>query len=79
MALYDDVFGSHPVFSEEYRTMQHVIDHIMSNLERPLPVEELAKVAASAERISRASSLPARAFRRPSSCCRNGCSAPSSF
>ncbi|KQV30758.1 AraC family transcriptional regulator [Rhizobium sp. Root1203] len=45
MALYDDVFGSHPVFSEEYRTMQHVIGHIMSNLERPLPVEELAKVA----------------------------------
>ena len=25
--------------------MQHVIDHIVSNLERPLPVEELAKVA----------------------------------
>ena len=45
MALYDDVFGSHPIFSEEYRTMQHVIGHIVSNLEHPLPVEELAKVA----------------------------------
>ncbi|MDK1494189.1 AraC family transcriptional regulator [Sinorhizobium sp. 7-81] len=45
MALYDDVFGSHPVFSQEYRTMHHVIDHIMANLEKPLPVEELAKVS----------------------------------
>ncbi|ASY59139.1 AraC family transcriptional regulator [Sinorhizobium sp. CCBAU 05631] len=45
MALYDDVFGSHPVFSEEYRTMHHVIDHIMANLEKPLPVEELARVS----------------------------------
>ncbi|MCA1443284.1 AraC family transcriptional regulator [Ensifer sp. IC4062] len=45
MALYDDVFGSHPVFSQEYRTMQHVIDYIMANLEKPLPVEELARVS----------------------------------
>ncbi|WP_026620827.1 AraC-like DNA-binding protein (plasmid) [Ensifer sp. WSM1721] len=45
MALYDDVFGSHPVFSEEYRKMQHVIDHILANLEKPLPVEELARVS----------------------------------
>jgi AraC-like DNA-binding protein len=45
MALFDDVFGSHPVFSQEYRTMQHVIDHIAANLEQPLPVEELAKVS----------------------------------
>ncbi|MDK1377312.1 MULTISPECIES: AraC family transcriptional regulator [unclassified Sinorhizobium] len=45
MALYDDVFGSHPVFSQEYRTMQHVIDHIIANLEKPLPVEELAMVS----------------------------------
>ncbi|WP_349436399.1 AraC family transcriptional regulator [Pararhizobium sp. A13] len=45
MALYDDVFGSHPVFSQEYRTMQHVIDHIMANLEHPLPVEKLADVS----------------------------------
>ncbi|TCN33905.1 AraC family transcriptional regulator [Sinorhizobium americanum] len=45
MALYDDVFGSHPVFSEEYRTMHHVIDHILANLEKPLPVEELARVS----------------------------------
>ncbi|WP_026187280.1 AraC family transcriptional regulator [Ensifer sp. BR816] len=45
MALYDDVFGSHPVFSEEYRKMHHVIEHILANLEKPLPVEELARVS----------------------------------
>ncbi len=45
MVLYDDVFGSHPVFSQEYRTMQHVIDHISANLEKPLPVEALAEVS----------------------------------
>lgn len=45
MALYDDVFGAHPVFSQEYRTMQHVIQHIMTNLEHPLPVEKLAEVS----------------------------------
>ncbi|MGF6177842.1 AraC family ligand binding domain-containing protein [Ensifer sp. 4252] len=45
MALYDDVFGAHPVFSQEYRTMQHVIQHIMANLEHPLPVETLAEVS----------------------------------
>lgn len=45
MALYDDVFGAHPVFSQEYRTMQHVIQHIMANLEHPLPVERLAEVS----------------------------------
>ncbi len=45
MALYDDVFGSHPVFSQEYRTMQHVIDHISANLEKPLPVEEMAQIS----------------------------------
>jgi AraC-like DNA-binding protein len=45
MVLYDDVFGSHPVFSQEYRTMSHVIDHISANLEKPLPVEVLADVS----------------------------------
>ncbi|RCS24171.1 AraC family transcriptional regulator [Phyllobacterium salinisoli] len=45
MALYDDVFGSHPVFSQEYRTMQHVIDYIHANLERPLPVADLARIS----------------------------------
>ena len=45
MILYDDVFGSHPVFSQEYRTMQHVIDHILTNLQQPLPVETLAEVS----------------------------------
>ncbi|WP_438751254.1 AraC family ligand binding domain-containing protein [Pararhizobium sp. O133] len=45
MVLYDDVFGSHPVFSQEYRTMQHVLDHINAHLEQPLPVEKLADVS----------------------------------
>ncbi len=45
MVLYDDVFGSHPVFSQEYRTMQHVLDHINAHLEQPLPVETLAEVS----------------------------------
>ncbi|WEZ85772.1 AraC family transcriptional regulator (plasmid) [Rhizobium sp. 32-5/1] len=45
MVLYDDVFGSHPAFSHEYRTMQHVIDYIAANLEKPLPVETLADVS----------------------------------
>ncbi|NGO50092.1 AraC family transcriptional regulator [Allomesorhizobium camelthorni] len=45
MALFDDVFGSHPVLSLEYRTMQHVIDHIAANLDQPLPVGDLAKVS----------------------------------
>ena len=45
MVLYDDVFGSHPVASKESRAMQHVIDHIAANLDKPLPVEELAQVS----------------------------------
>jgi len=45
MVLYDDVFGSHPVLSQEYRTMQHVIDHIVANLEHSLSVETLAEVS----------------------------------
>lgn len=45
MALYDDIFGSHPLLSREYRAMQHVIDYIDANLEQPLPVETLAKVS----------------------------------
>ncbi len=45
MALYDDVFGAHPVFGQEYRTMQHVLTHIADNLEKPLPVEDLARVS----------------------------------
>lgn len=44
-ALYDDVFGSHPVASRESRAMQHVLDHIRANLDKPLPVEELAQVS----------------------------------
>lgn len=45
MALYDDVFGSHPTLSAEYRTMQHVIDHIIANLDQPLSVDQLATVS----------------------------------
>jgi AraC-like DNA-binding protein len=44
MALYDDVFRSHSL-SVDPSSMQRVIDHIRSNLERALPVEELASVS----------------------------------
>ena len=44
MALYDDVFGSH-AFAADRSVMQVVIDHINANLDKPLPVEELAKVS----------------------------------
>lgn len=44
MALYDDVFGSH-AFAADRSAMQIVIDHIDANLDKPLPVEELAKVS----------------------------------
>ncbi|WP_425348659.1 AraC family ligand binding domain-containing protein [Rhizobium bangladeshense] len=43
MALYDDVFGS-PAFTAELRLMQPVIDHINANLDKPLPVSELASI-----------------------------------
>ncbi|WP_320196445.1 AraC family ligand binding domain-containing protein [Agrobacterium rosae] len=45
MALYDDVFGSHPSFGGEYRTMQHVLTYIDSHLDRNLSVSDLAVVA----------------------------------
>lgn len=69
MALYDDVFGSHPVFSQEYRTMQHVIDHIVANLDKPLPVEDMAKISGLSRAHFSASSPQAKACRRPNSFC----------
>jgi AraC-like DNA-binding protein len=45
MALYDGVFGSHPVAQHERTAMQPVIDHISANLDKPLPVDELAGVS----------------------------------
>lgn len=45
MALYDDVFGSHPSFADEYRTMQHVLSHIENHLDQRLSVSDLADVA----------------------------------
>ncbi|TXH99999.1 MAG: AraC family transcriptional regulator [Rhizobium sp.] len=44
MALYDDVFGSH-AFATDRSVMQIVIDHINANLDKALPVDELAKVS----------------------------------
>ncbi len=44
MALYDDVFGSH-AFAADRSAMQIVIDHIHANLDKPLPVGELARVS----------------------------------
>jgi AraC-like DNA-binding protein len=43
MALYDDVFGSH-AYADEKSEMQPVIDHINANLDKPLPVGELAGI-----------------------------------
>lgn len=43
MALYDDVFGS-PAFAAEQSAMQPVIDHINANLDKPLPVGQLAEI-----------------------------------
>lgn len=43
MALYDDVFGS-PAFVAEQSFMQPVIDYINANLEKPLPVSDLAAI-----------------------------------
>jgi AraC-like DNA-binding protein len=45
MALYDGTFGSHTVAPNERTAMQPVIDHISANLDKPLPVEELAGVS----------------------------------
>jgi AraC-like DNA-binding protein len=45
MALYDDVFGSHPTISQEYRALQHVLSHIEANLDQRLSVDDLADVA----------------------------------
>ncbi|WP_205926016.1 AraC family transcriptional regulator [Rhizobium sp. P38BS-XIX] len=44
MVLYDDVFGSH-AFAADRSAMQIVIDHINDNLDKPLPVDELARVS----------------------------------
>lgn len=44
MALYDDVFGSHAAAADR-SIMQAVIDYINTNLDRPLPVSDLAKVS----------------------------------
>lgn len=43
MALYDDIFGASASMAEQ-RAMQAVTDHINANLEKPLPVSELAAI-----------------------------------
>ncbi|MNE17272.1 Regulatory protein SoxS [compost metagenome] len=45
MTLYDDVFGSHPSFGGEYRTMQQVLSYIDGHLGERLSVSDLAAVA----------------------------------
>jgi hypothetical protein len=42
LAVADDVFGSHPVFSTEDRTIQRVINHIAANLDPHAPVAQAA-------------------------------------
>jgi AraC-like DNA-binding protein len=44
MALSDDVFGAHPA-SDDTRAMQPALNHIAAHLDRPLPVEDLARVS----------------------------------
>ncbi|AVA25258.1 AraC family transcriptional regulator (plasmid) [Rhizobium sp. CB3060] len=44
MALYDDVFGSHAIAADR-SAMQTVIDYIDANLDKPLPVSDLARVS----------------------------------
>lgn len=45
MVLYDDVFGSHPTYAQEYRALQHVLEHIEGHLDQRLTVADLADVA----------------------------------
>jgi AraC-like DNA-binding protein len=45
MALYDDVFGPHPVDPEQNHELKRVIEHIGSRLHLPLPVSELAQLS----------------------------------
>ena len=45
MALYDDVFGPHPVDPEQSLELRRVIEHIGAHLHQPLPVNELAQLS----------------------------------
>ena len=47
MALYDDVFGPHPIdLPEQNSDCSRVIEHIGAHLHQPLPVDELAQLSA---------------------------------
>ncbi|BCP55430.1 AraC family transcriptional regulator [Kaistia sp. 32K] len=45
MALYDDVFGPHGDSRVDGGAIQRVVDHILANLDRPLPVQQLAEIS----------------------------------
>lgn len=45
MALYDDVFGSHPVSPTEDGAVRRVVQYILANLDKPLNVPDLAEFA----------------------------------
>lgn len=45
MALFDDIFGSHPASPTESDAVSRVVRHILGNLDKPLAVPELAEVA----------------------------------
>ncbi|MDI7860368.1 AraC family transcriptional regulator [Rhizobiaceae bacterium n13] len=45
MALYDDVFGGQTLDGVEESAMRRVVHHIERNLDRPLPVAELARIS----------------------------------
>ena len=81
-ALYDDVFGSQARGRRTRVTCGHdrVVDHVLANLDkaadrrRPRRDRRLQPRAFLAR-----SSRRARAYRRPSSCCRSGCAARRGF
>ena len=45
MALYDDVFGPHPIDQEQNSELRRVIEHIGAHLHLPLAVSELAQLS----------------------------------
>lgn len=79
MALYDGVFGSHPVAQHERTAMQPVIDHISANLDKPLPVDELAGVSGLSRAHFSRVFAESEGCRPPNSFCRSGCKEQPSF
>lgn len=45
MALYDDVFGGRTLVGAEESVLRHVVEHIERNLDRPVSVDDLARLS----------------------------------